>query len=297
MITTSNYQMASVPAVFVTKGRQRVKQYGNSTVYLRNGDEFEIELFNPTTNKVLAKISLNGKSLGSGIVLRPGERVFLERYLDEAKKFLFDTYEVNGTDSAVKEAIKLNGVVDVEFYDEQKPHQLIWNSSTITYTMGNPTWTTNNPGVFYTNTGADLKFGGSSPTCDNNTLQTKGSAKTRGIDVEAAYQCYSANVADGQLFNANNVDFSDNFANAMKCCAKVEPLETGRIEKGSVSNQGFVYDSTVFNLHYSWKTIWTILPESQRPVVKEDLSVYCTNCGAKRKKSTHKFCPNCGSKF
>ena len=71
------------------KGRKSIK---NGKVFLTDGDEFEIELFNPTQNKVLAKIELNGKSIGSGIILRPGERVFLERYLDEAKKFLFETY-------------------------------------------------------------------------------------------------------------------------------------------------------------------------------------------------------------
>ena len=31
---------------------------------------------------------------------------------------------------------------------------------------------------------------------------------------------------------------------------------------------------------------------------KEDLGVlYCGECGAKRKKDTHKFCPHCGTKF
>jgi hypothetical protein len=60
-----------------------------TTVYLNNGDEFEIELFNPTISKVMAKIDLNGISIGPGVVLRPGERVFLERYINEAKKFLF----------------------------------------------------------------------------------------------------------------------------------------------------------------------------------------------------------------
>lgn len=75
-----------VPQSFITKGKQRLKQHID-TVYMNNGDEFEIELFNPTQQKVLAKIELNGKSIGSGIIVRPGERVFLERYLDEARKF------------------------------------------------------------------------------------------------------------------------------------------------------------------------------------------------------------------
>ena len=74
------------PEAFVTKGKQRLKQY-TDTVYLNNGDEFEIELYNPTKNKVLAKVEMNGNSIGAGIILRPGERVFLERFLNESKKF------------------------------------------------------------------------------------------------------------------------------------------------------------------------------------------------------------------
>jgi hypothetical protein len=41
-----------VPQSFITKSKQRLKQHID-TVYLNNGDEFEVELFNPTQNKVL----------------------------------------------------------------------------------------------------------------------------------------------------------------------------------------------------------------------------------------------------
>jgi hypothetical protein len=58
-----------VPQSFITKSKQRLKQHID-TVYLNNGDEFEIELFNPTQNKVLAKIELNGKSIGNGKIGR-----------------------------------------------------------------------------------------------------------------------------------------------------------------------------------------------------------------------------------
>jgi hypothetical protein len=68
----------AVPQSFITKSKQRLKQQID-TVYLNDGDEFEIELYNPTQNKVLAKIEMNGNSIGNGIILRPGERVFLER--------------------------------------------------------------------------------------------------------------------------------------------------------------------------------------------------------------------------
>lgn len=69
---------------------------------MKNGSEFELELFNPKQTTILAKIKINGSYIGGGgIVLRPGERVFLERYLDDAKKFLFETYNVDGGSSEV----------------------------------------------------------------------------------------------------------------------------------------------------------------------------------------------------
>ena len=70
---------------------------------------FQIELFNPTSFILLAKIKLNGNAIsGGGLVIRPGERIFLERFLEENKKFLFDTYKVDNI-AAVKKAIKENG--------------------------------------------------------------------------------------------------------------------------------------------------------------------------------------------
>lgn len=267
---TVNYytQRVTVPTAFVTKGHQRVKQFsghGNGSVYLRNGDEFEIELFNPTTNKVLAKINLNGKSLGSGIILRPAERVFLERYFDEAKKFLFETYVVEANNPNVEQAIRLNGLVEVEFFEEFKQ-----NPYTITYNASPNDWHWNpgvtQPGIYFSDTGG--------------TPQAVPSFTSRCAD--------------------NNINEE---AKAFNCsCSldsvKIEPVkETGRIEKGSNSNQSFVYDNTTFNSWHTWKTTWKILPDSERPLVSEDLGVFCTSCGMKRRKSSHKFCPNCGQKF
>jgi hypothetical protein len=112
--TTNGWQQ---PTAHVAVNRNRLKHYGEK-VYLKHGSHFEIELFNPKTIKLLAKISLNGVQISSsGIVLLPGQRVFLERWLDEPKKFLFETYEVENLAEA-KTAIAKNGKVSVEFYDE-----------------------------------------------------------------------------------------------------------------------------------------------------------------------------------
>lgn len=280
MVTLFN-DGSTVPAAFVTVGRQRVKQYGN-TVYLNNGNEFEIELFNPTTSKVLAKIELNGVSLGSGIVLRPGERVFLERYLNEAKRFLFETYEVDGNNPGVQQAIANNGQVSVKFYSEYV------NYGT-TYSGWATTWGTYNPLYYY----------------GNNTFTSHsniGSTRSKSLNSDESTFTYSANLAGGQSGDnsINAMGFMDLGADvefASGAPAAADPIETGRIEKGSVSNQGFTYDSTTFNTWWSWSSEWKILPSSQKPFVKEDIVLYCTKCQRKRRKDSDIFCPKCGTKY
>lgn len=263
---------STVPTAFVTKGRQRVKQYNNNTVYLSNGDEFEIELFNPTTNKVLAKIGLNGVSLGSGIVLRPGERVFLERYLNEAKKFLFETYEVDGSNPNVQKAIADNGDVDVKFYSETLNYY--WNNQW-TYSTNIPTWSPSGPTITYT--ASNYK----SPTFG----MTSGDVIGQG---SVSAQCFASinPVSNGEVHCFNN-----------SVEEPVKNIETGRVEKGSNSNQSFTNDNSSFNSWWSWSSVWKILPDSRRPLEYRDLKVFCTSCGAKQKRPTHKFCPICGTKY
>ena len=262
----------AVPQSFITKSKQRLKQHVD-TVYLNNGDEFEIELFNPTQNKVLAKIELNGTSIGNGIVLRPGERVFLERYLDDAKKFLFETYIVNGNNEEVQKSISKNGDVVVKFYDEVKPQT--YTSPFVLSGSGTVTWTNG------TTTG-----GYSFPTYTNN-INTQ----------------YFTNTSVGGSFDGTITTSNYSYINEPKVnyrkekTSEVRHLETGRVEKGSNSNQTFTYDNSNFNSYPIKTNWWKIKPNSTKVLVREDLVVYCTECGAKRKKENHKFCPHCGTKF
>jgi hypothetical protein len=257
----------AVPQSFITKGKQRLKQHID-TVYLKNGDEFEIELFNPTQNKVLAKIEMNGKSIGNGIILRPGERVFLERYLDEAKKFLFETYVVNGSNEEVKQAIANNGDVVVNFYNE--------TLSSGTVTINNPSWNINHTTPF--------------------TYTTHNTLRGMSIPTHGTFTTTSSNVFynNASLTSSSPTSY-DTFIK--EASSPTRHIETGRVEKGSNSNQSFVNDYSSFNSYPSASNWWKILPQSTKPVVKEDLVTYCTECGAKRKKDTHKFCPHCGTKF
>lgn len=258
----------AVPQSFITKGKQRLKQHID-TVYLNNGDEFEIELYNPKNYKVLAKIELNGNSIGNGIVLRPGERVFLERYLDEAKKFKFDTYFVDGENKQSLNAIRNNGDVVVRFYDEYI--QPLWNT-------GTTTWTTYPSTLTYT----------SGTPYSNNVFTTNGLSGTL-----TSSNTFYTNTSINTSISSNTLPYSKDIVFPHTN----EKLETGRVEKGSSSNQSFEYDSTTFNTYASETNWWKLKPQSTKPVVREDLVTYCTECGAKRKKDTHKFCPHCGTKF
>jgi hypothetical protein len=255
------YASEQKPTAFITKGKQRVKQYSQS-VYLNNGDEFEIELFNPTKKTILAKIKINGEYLSeAGLISKPGQRVFLERLIDVDKKLVYSTYEVDGNDKDVQHAIASNGNVEVEFYNEALPNWIntIWlnntGTSTSTVILGNYPST-------YTNTASRPHWQ------DIGTTVNYSSTPTMDINL-----------------TSNSV-----FSNTS--------LETGRVESGEKSNQSLIHSN---NFTFEWFTFhtvsWKILPNSQKPIEVNDLKRYCHNCGSKIKKSTYKFCPNCGAKL
>lgn len=117
--TTSSYPNCNAE---ITVKRNSVKKYADN-VYLKNNQEFELLLRNNTQATVVATISMNGKRIStSGVVLKPGQKVYLERYLDENKKFLFETYEVDNTKEALQ-AIANNGNIEVKFYKEKEVPQ------------------------------------------------------------------------------------------------------------------------------------------------------------------------------
>lgn len=136
----------------ITTNRNRSKIYGNK-IYLKNGQNFEIELFNPTKSKLLAKIKINGEYISdSGIVLKPGERVYLERFIDSNNKLVFETYSVEDSNEARK-AIEENGKVEIEFYPEN-----VSSGSNITWTTNYPSYYNINEtgGTYYR--GSDITF-------------------------------------------------------------------------------------------------------------------------------------------
>ena len=265
------------PCAYITKDRKRLKQFGQN-VYLNNGDEFQLELFNPSSTTVLAKIKLDGSYIsGGGIVLKPGQRVFLERYLDDPRKFKFETYEVDGTSNEVLDAIAGNGDVVIDFFNEYKLP--LWTNN-ITYggSFGGPTYTTYNSGI----------------STFTTTNVNYSSTNTGGINFTQSSFAAGPNIRSKTLKGNSR---SEATMDGMLSFDSEKSIETGRVEKGGSSDQSFKTVDKTFN-HYTCATsIWKILPVSQKVYEKQDLKVYCTNCGKKRKKDSDKFCSSCGNKF
>lgn len=259
-------------------------------VYLENGQEFQIQLFNPHNFTIGAEIFINDEKLSNVLVLKPGERVWLERYLDIKKKFKFSTYEVEGNDKDVQEAIKDNGNIEIKFYKEVRKKDFpIYPITTIYYkdynfrtTEWRPTTVISQPNdcvedhwsttISTKNNCSDNKF------CTTHTYYSNPCIDTLTTGAQS----------DLVSFYASSV--STNTPDEMVC-------ETGRIEAGSSSNQEF--DNV--NIDFEYFPFVTekikILPISQKPFTANDLhKIYCPECGRKLK-STYKFCPFCGSKI
>lgn len=257
------------------RGRKPIKS-GN--IYLQNNEEFVIEIFNPLKECVLADIRLNSQSISkTGLVIKPGQRVYLDCFVDDRKKFIFQTYEIEMTDETA-EAIQNNGLMEVFFYKEEAVSLKNWSEKLRqvvireyypvypywqpyyrpypvwygAYTSG--TMTTN---IGTTLQGGGLSFGGTTTnTVFNSTTGTLN--LTGGVSNSASY----TSGIDLSNLNLNN-SFSSN------SIPIAGSLETGRIEKGEKSNQQFGEVDMDFEKNYIHHIVYQLLPESRKPVEAE----------------------------
>lgn len=269
-----NYTTAvSKPNAHITKKKSRLKVYNGHVVFMEDNDNFEFEIHNPTQNTILCKIKLHGEYISqSGLVLRPGQRVFLERFFDTNNKFQFSTYTVNNT-SENQSAITLNGDIRIEFYNEKRNNHLTLNNN---YRYG-----TN--GLHQLNCTTNPTF--ISTTTDNSIFGTCGSSTlTAGISSKAFNT--SSNVSG--IINTSSYNSVST--------PRSKSIETGRVEKGGQTSQHFQNSYEEFNLYTSHQIVYKIQPLSTKNKTTSDIQNYCTECGAKTK-SNFKFCPSCGNKI
>ena len=239
------------------RGRKSIKK---GKVYLQDKEEFVIELFNPLQDCVLADIKLNGKSISqTGLVLNPGQRFYLDCFIDDKKKFIFNTYEVEDT-TEVANAIAKNGLLEVFFYKESVVTLENWNNKFNRILTGRtypywvyPTypWGTTNPYTVYYGNGityacnTQTTIGGSITTANTGNVYCSNSA----IDLS---NLKSSNTA----YYSSTIQSSDNsIQSSYSSNEKSLSIETGRVEKGSKSKQKFETVDMDFDNYYIASTI------------------------------------------
>lgn len=244
------------PEAFITVKKNRLKLYEDKNHYLKNKSNFEIELFNPTSEKVLAKIWINDKLISAaGLVVMPGQRVYLERFLDTPKKFQFETYEVDDVKETEAARAK-NGLVKVSFFAEQK--------------VSNPYWISS----------------GTSNTLILNNLTSGTTITTTGMANVSFTNTSNSAIGTVASYNASSNTFAG---------PNIRSVETGRVAEGKKSDQEFTTTSGKFQ-DWAFHTYeYHLMPESLKQVIAGEIRNYCSECGFRIRKSSWKFCPNCGA--
>lgn len=253
------------PSAYIAVNKNRLKSY-DGKVYLKDRQTFQIEVYNPTQKVLLAVFYINGTVMpGGGLILKPAERVFLDRYLTEKRKLMFNTYVASGTSEEVARAISNNGQIEVKFYEEYI--ELPYFNGPFNYT---DTVNTVNTGNFY--------YDYFTPDCDYLGATGSDNINTRS---------FSKSISQAQL------GFCDT-----EMSSEIEQ-ETGRIDKGGVSVQDFQYVDKVFSSIQFHNVSIQLLPVSQKCETATSIRrrVYCTECGAKASKVGAKFCSECGTRL
>lgn len=275
-MTNYGFMPAIGPEVHVGVNKSRQKVYnaeGLDTIFMYDNQEFQLEFFNPTQQSVLAKIYMNGSLISNrGLIVRPGERVWLDRNLDDPNRFKFNTYTIENTPES-KAATVNNGMIRVDFYYEDTTPayiQPIWTP--YTYTVY--------PTVYYhSNIIGTSGLSGSMGTAGTRCSNTVTSSNIGSTDTtfNGEFKCSSNTSFD----SSKNFDF----------------METGRIEKGSVSDQRFNTVNMNFNSWVSKTVMFKLVPYSQKQTVTVDeIKIKCKNCGKKAKKGDI-YCRKCGTKL
>jgi predicted RNA-binding Zn-ribbon protein involved in translation (DUF1610 family) len=293
MNKTINEQLAKIAV-----NKSLLKEYSNSSrdriVYMNDGTEFQIQIFNPYSYTIGVSFSFNEKSGSYSswneqlLVIKPGQRVWLERYLNDEAKLLFSTYEV-GNSKAAQEAIKANGVVTIKFYKEKE--QIKYQPCVTTVWNGN-----NNNYINYCDTVQTFDF---APKTYCNQVDAVLSLDSGIGAASAKLSCDASTNAASSIQYSSASTVTTGLAATPKSVSRSMPksIETGRIDKGSHSSQKFNTINIDFEYYPFSTEVIQILPTSQKPVTSQDLQkVYCSNCGRKLNKK-YKYCPYCGAQI
>jgi len=177
-----------------------------------------------------------------------------------------------GNSKAVQQAIQDNGVITVEFFREKEKPKLGMTTGTLDYSTDY---------CNYRGTGNVGDFGVDMPYFDTTCIANSDSSVASSVCTDFLDSNDDMTQLGRKISSTKGLQ---------KRTSKTK--ETGRIEKGGVSNQTFNYVDMEFE-YYSFHTVeYKLLPESERKVEIGKIKLKCQNCGANLKPGW-KVCPIC----
>lgn len=253
------------PQAYIACCDNRIKSYqheGEERIYLEDGTEFQFEFYNDSDCYVKAEITINGKTESSALVLRPNQRFYLDRFMDEKKKFKFNTFLTGNDDiEKLKEIIETNGRIKIQFYKEYVAPT--WKWSTVTTDSGN--------------------WGLDNCTYDQQLSRGRGMSKSLTAGgIQESFCC--ANMS--QREEPEEIE-----------TGRIEAGEKSN-QDFSLSHKSFdVFPTATFEYHIMPQSHKPKKAKKKRDViVADDIRTYCPGCGRRLKKGWN-FCAGCGKKF
>ena len=296
----SHYRLNDVePSAIVTVNGSEKKIYDNNQIFLNPNDNFEFRFFNPLQEKLGIEIIFNGqKKDKSLLILKPGEDVSIDRFMNDKKKMKYSTYFIDGNNEQAVKATEKNGLVEFNFYKEKlwNNYNYDWSSYNSTFTSGS---TYNSTFTSGSSTSTGLPHYGNTTTLRN--VNGMGNVSVGDISPTNTLGVYGS-IGDSGTFTTN---FSDTFNGAFTTTnisnsnsrGYTKSLETGRVEKGETSNQDFKeidldFETTPFHsINYELK------PQSTYISDIAETRNYCGQCSYRIRKKHWRYCPKCGDKL
>jgi hypothetical protein len=291
IVLAQNPQSGSYEEARIYSGSQ------SKEIYLNDKQNFGIRFFNPLHEKIGARISFNGQISQQLLVLNPGQDVTLERFLGESRKMVFETYVVDGGNQKAMEAIQNNGVVKIEFFKE-KVQPITWTNSNwntlyCNQSMGTLNLTSNAvSGTF--SSGSNVK-GMSASNSGSGRGSSCGSRKFKNTNAKWSPIQESSFTTQDSLNLSDYVEESNEITS--KNYVDSKPVETGRIEKGELSNQNIQQVEVEFESYPFVSVEYKLLPLSQINRNVKEIRNYCPSCGYRLRKESWVFCPKCGERL
>lgn len=320
--TETMYRQSS-PECDILVNKQLRKTYGKkkNKVYLNDGDHIQLNLFNPLYHRIGVQLEFNGEKEEKILILNPGQKVLLDRFIDTKKKIKFGTYFVDGSKGEVKESIKKNGNMRVHFWYEKMKQPLITTLSSS-----------------FAVSGASGPSGSSGSSGSSGTGGTGKRKRTAGLPhygkINTAYSTLGNVNGMGSVTTPADFTLDGTFTNTstnsnsrVYTTSSIEPIleETGRVEKGAKSKQkmketDFEVDKVFLikefkllpfsKLKDSKKKAPNRLADNIKPKTvtvdvhsnyyrNTDHRIYCSNplCGYRVRNQSWKYCPICGGEI